>query len=182
MYGIIAFFDNKTEEFLRQIWRELVDNSISFYSEESGDKRPHITIADYNKIDEEKFIDSMDEFYGSKEEVEITLSTLGTFLNSGTLFISPTLSKDLLDFHNGHHEYFKAYNDDPNSFYLPSKWIPHCTIANRLSHEKLIEAFDFCSRKIGMIKATISEIALIKVIYEGNKCIAAPTIFSKKLK
>lgn len=182
MYGVIACFDNQTEKYFKNLWKLLVENDISYYSEEVEDRRPHITIADYNKLDEKKFIEDMDKFYGSKSGIQVTLSVLGTFLNSGTLFVAPTLSKELLSFHNNHHEYFKQYNDEPNSFYLPSKWIPHCTIANRLSQEKLVEAFNYCSQNIGVIKAQISEISLIKVKYEDNKSVGVSTIFSKKLR
>ncbi|KYH32057.1 hypothetical protein CLTEP_22780 [Clostridium tepidiprofundi DSM 19306] len=182
MYGVIACFDNKTEEYIKNLWKVLVENNISYYSEEEENRRPHITIADYNCLDEKEFIKDMDKLYSFKSRVQINLGVLGSFLNSRTLFVAPTLSKELLNFHHEHHEWFKKYNDEPDSFYLPSKWIPHCTIANRLSQEKLVEAFNYCSQNMDVIKAQISEISLIKVEYENNKSVGVSTVFSKKLK
>lgn len=180
MYGVLACFDNETEKYFKNLWQQLVDNNISYYSEEVKDRRPHITIADYNKLDEKKFIEDMDKFYNSKPKIQVTLSVLGTFLNSGTLFIAPALSKELLNFHNRYHECFEQYNDEPSSFYLPDKWIPHCTIANRLSQEKLLGAFNYCSQKIGVIKAQISELSLIKIKNEINNRHEVSIVFSKK--
>ncbi|WP_066501297.1 2'-5' RNA ligase family protein [Abyssisolibacter fermentans] len=179
MYGVLAYFDSETEKYFKNLWQQLVDNNISYYSEEVKDRRPHITIADYNKLDEKKFIKDMDKFYNSKPKIQVTLSVLGTFLNSGTLFIAPTLSKELLNFHNRYHEYFEQYNDEPSSFYLPDKWIPHCTIANRLSQKKLLDAFNYCSQNIGIIKAQISELTLIKIKNEINNSHEVSIVFSK---
>lgn len=124
----------------------------------------------------------MNKFYDSRPSIDVSLSVLGTFLNSGTLFVVPTQTKQLLDFHNNHHEYFKLYNDEPNSFYLPNKWIPHCTIANRLSQDKLVEAFNYCSKNIDIVKAQISEIVLIKVGNESSESSGVSTIHSVKLR
>lgn len=182
MYGVLAYFDENTEKFLKGIWKGLVYNSISYYSEEVKDRRPHITIADYNNIEENEFIESMDNYYDIKSKIDVRLSVLGTFLNSGALFISPTMSKELIGFHNSHHENFKRFNDDLDSLYLPGKWIPHCTIANRLTQDKLVEAFNYCTKNIDTIHAKISEVALIKVINEEDKGSKVVTVFSKELK
>lgn len=182
MYAFVGFFDHKTEQNLRNLWKQLSQHGISHYSEESQHRRPHITIADYDHPDKNKFIALMDEFYGTKPQVEVTFNGLGTFLGSGTLFISPTVSTTLSDFHEGHHDAFKHDNKDPNSFYLPGKWVPHCTIANRLSHEKLVEAFDYCSNNLSMSDTRITEVALLELIYDDGKCVSSPTVYSKKLK
>ncbi|MBM7587493.1 2'-5' RNA ligase [Bacillus pakistanensis] len=178
MYGVIALFDEKTEQIIKDIWRELSEKSISFYAEEIEDRRPHITIASYENLNYLEYSDHMELFYVDKSEIEITFQTLGTFLNSGTLFFSPTVTKELLEFHSQHHQYFKEFNDNPNSLYLPGKWIPHCTLANRLSTNKLSEAFHYCLTRNDTIHGKIKEVAIIEVT---NKNIA-PQIYSKVLK
>ncbi|MGG0731207.1 2'-5' RNA ligase family protein [Bacillus paramycoides] len=181
MYAIVAFFDDSTEQYLEEIWRELREHSISNYSIETKDKRPHITLASYDYLDKESFMKDMDKFYDSKSKVEIVFSVLGVFFNTGTLFISPTSSKALLDFHNNHHEYFNTYNIEPNSLYIPGNWIPHCTIANRLSPDKLTEAFTYCSQKIDKLKAQIKKVSLLEFVYQDDVFIGAPPIFTKEL-
>ena len=181
MYGLIALFDQDTELLIKQIWKDLSEKSISFYAEEIEERKPHITIASYNNLDKSEFIRSMDQFYDSIHQVQIAFHSLGTFLQSGTLFLSPTMSTALSNLHRNHHDYFKKYNDNPASLYLPGYWIPHCTLANRLSHEKLCEAFAYCTNKIGKINARITEVTLIETIFDNSRCIAAPEVYSRKL-
>lgn len=177
MYGLIALFNQKTEQMIRDIWKELKEKSISSYAYEVEDRKPHITIASYNDINKSNFIKQMDDFYNDKPAIDVIFNTIGSFLNSGALFYSPTITNDLLEFHSNHHRKFEKFNDNPNSLYLPDKWIPHCTIANRLSPEKLLEAFNLCSKR-NTISAKITEIALIDVSEKGK----APIIYSKELK
>jgi len=177
MYGLIALFDEKTEQVIKDIWKELKEKSISSYAYEVEDRRPHITLASYNDINITEFIKQIDDFYYDKPTLDITLNSIGSFLNSGALFFSPTVTRPLLDFHSNHHKYFKQFNDNPISLYLPDSWIPHCTLANRLSPKKLSEAFNYCSSRNSTIYGKIKEVALIDVSYKNK----ASLIYSKEL-
>ncbi|MFS0615631.1 2'-5' RNA ligase family protein [Lederbergia ruris] len=178
MYGLIALFDERTEQLIRDIWKELKERSISTYAYEVEDRRPHITLAIYNNIkNKTDFIKQMDVIYKNQLAIDIKFNAIGSFLKSGALFFSPTITEDLINFHSNHHKNFKRYNDDPNSLYLPDNWIPHCTIANRLSPEKLAEAFRYCSQRNSTIFGKIVELALI----DGSDKSKAPIIYSKEL-
>ncbi|NWK69829.1 2'-5' RNA ligase family protein [Bacillus paramycoides] len=177
MYGVIAKFDEKTEQIIKDIWRELREKSISFYVDEVVNRVPHITLASYNEIDKNEFIEQIDKFYDDKVGFEITFNSIGSFLHSGTLFLSPTINRQLLEFHSNHHKNFIKYNDNPNSLYLPDKWLPHCTLANRLTPEKLSEAFTYCLKRNDTIKGMIEEIAILEIVCKNN----VPIIFSKRL-
>lgn len=176
MYGLIAIFDETTEQIIKDIWKELKERSISFYAYEVEDRIPHITLAGYNDLNPSYFTKQMDVFYEGKQAIDITFNTIGSFLNSGALFLSPTVTTELIEFHSNHHKIFEQFNDDPNSLYLPNRWIPHCTIANRLSPEKLSKAFDYCSKRNATIAGQIKEVALIDVSNKNK----APIIYSKK--
>lgn len=126
----------------------------------------------------EEYIDLFEDFYKYTSKIAISLSSLGTFMKSGLLFVAPTPSIQLLNFHEQHHQKFKTFQDDPHSFYLPNRWVPHCTIANRLSRDKLKEALDYCMNRMKMMDAQIMEVSIIKAIYENNKCIGAPTVYT----
>ncbi|MCP3738136.1 2'-5' RNA ligase family protein [Rossellomorea sp. BNER] len=178
MYGVIALFDERTEQMIKDIWRELSEKSISFYAEEVEDRKPHITLASYKDLNCIEYIKQLDVFYENKSEIDITFNTIGTFLNSGALFFSPIVTKELLEFHSQYHKHFKGFNDNPNSLYLPNKWIPHCTLANRLSTENLSAAFNYCLTRNGTIYGKIKEVSLIEVT-NRNK---VPQIYSKVLK
>jgi len=180
MYAFIALFDEQTEQIIWEIWRELIENSISFYGEEVKERRPHITIASYNHVDISEFVRRMDEYSSDKTALNITFGSIGVFSGSGTLFFAPTVTRELIDFHMSHHEHFSEFNDHTDSLYVPGRWVPHCTIANRLSHEKMIEAFSYCVRK-NQISGKVKKVALMKVVYENGKCVQAPIVHIRVL-
>lgn len=178
MYAVIALFDEVTENVMRQVWKELYDKSISTYAYEVEDRRPHITLASYENLEKTEFIQFMDEYYRDTDCIEVTFSSIGSFLTSGALYYAPTVTNELMKLHHRHHTYFHKFNDHPDSLYFPEQWIPHCTIANRLTPEKLAEAFSYCAQRNGSIRGTIKEIALIEL--HGQSM--APIVHSIMLK
>ena len=182
-YAFVGYLDPETEIIFRGLWKDLSEQNISHYGVETKGKRPHITIADYGAIDKNIFMKLADGFYEDKEKVDLTLNVLGTFISTGTLFIAPTLSTELLDFHSSHHDYFRTFNENEASFYLPSKWSPHCTIASRLPEDKMDQAFSYCRKNTDKIYGTLSEIALIELKLNNDGVVIKDTvIFSKELK
>lgn len=177
MYGFIATFDERTEQSIKEIWKELKDESISFYAYEVENRTPHITLASYNNLNEMEFIKRMTSVYDNMSTIDIRFNTIGSFFNSGTLLLLPVMTTDIFRLHTNHHEYFESFNDNPRSLYLPNDWIPHCTIANRLTSEKLKEAFSYCSNRQYSIVGKIKELSLIKISSEKSISI----IYSKSM-
>ncbi len=182
VYAVVGYLDYETEDKFKNLWQVLSEKNITHYGFETKGKRPHITIADYHQLDKEKFINLFQHFYNEKQKVTISLNTLGTFIGTGTLFMAPTLSTELLDFHQEHHEIFKEFNKDKNSFYLPGFWVPHCTIASRLDDSNMLEAFNYCQTDLAKWVGQLSEIALIQIkLNEKGVAIKDSVILSKKL-
>lgn len=183
VYAVVGYLDCETEEKFNNVWRDLSENNISQYGVESKGLRPHITIADYDRLEKDAFIELFNKLYEDKLKVDICLNVLGTFINTGTLFIAPALSTELLDFHKSYHNYFKAFNDNVDSFYLPGRWSPHCTIASRLSEDNMIQAFKYCKNNISKIHCKLNEVALIEIkVNEDGIAIGSEVVFSKELK
>lgn len=178
MYGVVALFDAETEQIIKDIWTELREKSISFYADEVVDRKPHITLASYHSLDKLRFIEKLDDFYENKPEIDISFNSIGSFLNTGILYFSPNVTKNLIEFHENFHIQFKHFNDNPKSIYLPEKWIPHCTLANRLSPDKLVEAYNYCLYRNDTIVGKIRGIGIIEMVSKSN----APIIYSKSLK
>ncbi len=182
-YAFVAYFDYKTEELIKKLWKNLSEKDITQYGIKTKGKRPHITIADYDNLDKNKFINLLNDFYNNKQSIDIELGTLGTFINTETLFIAPTLSTELFNFHKEHHNHFKEFNNNEKSFYIQGKWMPHCTIASRLSEENMLQAFKYCKSNLQRIYGQISEVALVEVKLDDNDIAIEDTIvFCQKLK
>lgn len=182
-YAFVAYFDNKTETLMKNIWKDLSVKNITQYGVENKGKRPHITIADYDSLAKDVLIEMLDSYYEDKYKVDICLNIIGTFIKTGTLFIAPALSTELWSFHKEHHDYFNEFDKDKSSLYLPGSWIPHCTIASRLNEETMLEAFKYCKKNIDKLYCQISEVALIEIeLNEKGIAIEDTIIFSKELK
>lgn len=177
MYGVVALFDERTDQIIKNIWAELKEKSISYYADEVVDRKPHLTLASYHNLDKIRFIEQLDEFYENKSEIDIMFQSIGSFLNTGILFFTPNVTKDMIEFHENFHSQFKQFNDNPNSMYLPGKWVPHCTLANRLSSDQLVEAYKYCLYRNDTIVGKIKEIGIIEMVSKNN----APIIYSKSL-
>lgn len=177
MYGVVAIFDEKTDKIIKDIWTDLREKSISFYADEVINRKPHITIASYNSLDKLNFIQQLDKFCENRSEVDITFNSIGSFLNNGILFLSPNVTKNLIDFHEHYHDQLKQFNDNPNSMYLPGMWSPHCTLANRLLPDKLVEAYHYCLFRNDTIVGKIKEIGIIEIVSKNY----APVVYKKAL-
>ncbi|KLV14435.1 hypothetical protein CHH55_23935 [Niallia circulans] len=177
MYAVVALFNPELEQSIKTIWEGLESNGISYYAREVEDRVPHITIANYKEIPVRNFINKMRTFYKDKEKVRLDFQTVGSFINTKTLFYSPTITEELLDLHSNHHRNFASFIDDKESVYLPGKWIPHCTLANRLSEEKLQDAYNYCLKINEKLKGEINRIGLIRI--DSKKHV--PLIYSESL-
>lgn len=76
-------------------------------------------------LDEDEFKGYMDIYYEQIRKTPVSFVTLGSFIGSGALLLTPIMSKELLKFHREYHDNFKMFRGDKESLYLPRKWIPH---------------------------------------------------------
>ncbi|TCI29103.1 2'-5' RNA ligase family protein [Exiguobacterium sp. SL-10] len=180
MYGMIALFDEQTEKRIREVWEGLKREGITSYAFEVSDRQPHITLASYNRLDVEAYIGLLDTHYQSKEVVHLTFSTVGTFIQSGALFLSPTISSGLRGLHSEHHRVFGSFNDNVESLYLPESWIPHCTLANRLSKKEMKDAFEYCTDTVKPLSGKVVEVALIELVTPSDVRVVHSVSLSEK--
>jgi 2'-5' RNA ligase len=176
MYGIMAYFDRGTEEKINELRDGMKNAGITDYG-----MRPHVTIATHNDLEVVVFNKEMEKYFMNQSAIDQFFPSIGMFLNSGTLYAAPTKNKVLTDFHERYHAHFKQLVD-PESLYAPSKWVPHCTIASHLSHEKLVEAFDWSVRNLSPFSARLESISLQELEFEADVCTDVKEIFTMDLK
>jgi len=117
-YILVGYLDNETESCFKKTWKDLSGNNITKYGVEGKGKRPHITIANYDNLDKGKLVQLLNKFYKDESKITMSLNILGTFVNTGNLLLTPTLSTELLDFRRSYHNYFNAFNENQKLFYL----------------------------------------------------------------
>ncbi|MBW9159249.1 hypothetical protein [Clostridium tagluense] len=62
-YALVGYLDNETESCFKKLWKDLSENNITQYGVETKGRRPHITIADYDNLDSDRFVELVSKFY-----------------------------------------------------------------------------------------------------------------------
>ncbi|MBE7106333.1 2'-5' RNA ligase family protein [Bacillus cereus] len=180
MYAIIATFDRVSTYKIRELQSELT-NIIG--TNQLAGVEPHITLADYNELDVNLYTEKLKEFVAFQENiVAVTFPSVGTFPTNGTIFLAPIITNELLRFHHSYHDYFKTFHDNPNSYYVPGKWVPHCTIANQLNSNQFLSVMEYIYEKFDVTTASIGKLKLIKVNYENGSAISSSILAEYNLK
>ena len=69
-FAVSLWFDDETEQYVRECWRVLHEENISSIFE--GPYRPHVTLAVHDKLEVESFTSSLEELL-SKTQVVLQL-------------------------------------------------------------------------------------------------------------
>jgi 2'-5' RNA ligase len=183
MYAVELFFESKFEGFVRDIWKGLSERNISSNMQDIVGIRPHITLAVYNDIPQlESFIEMFVSYFQKVQEIKLKFDVLACFPTSGTLFIDPTVTEELILMHKRYHDQFQDLLGQANQYYIPDNWDPHCTLAIKLAPEEILMAMNYCYQDFKPRKTRITEVGIIKIEYdETKKCMNSPTLISKKL-
>ncbi|GLV66149.1 hypothetical protein Bmyc01_48180 [Bacillus mycoides] len=180
MYAIIATFDCVFINKVRELQNELT-NIIG--TNELAGVEPHITLADYKELDFNLYTKKLEEFVAFQENIAaVTFSSVGTFPTNGTIFLAPSINDELLRLHHSYHDNFKTFHGNPQSYYVPGKWIPHCTIANGLNSNQFVNVMEYIYEKFDVTIASIEKLKLIKANYEDGFAISSSILAEYNLK
>ncbi|EOO73549.1 MULTISPECIES: 2'-5' RNA ligase family protein [Bacillus cereus group] len=174
MYAIIATFDCVFTNKIRELQNELT-NIIG--TNPLAGVEPHITLADYNELDVNLYTEKLEEFVVFQENIAV-----GTFPTNRTIFLAPTITDELLRLHHSYHDYFKVFHDNLQSYYVPGKWVPHCTIANGLNSNQFLSVMEYIYEKFDVTLASIEKLKLIKVNYEDGSAVSSSILAECNLK
>ncbi|WP_459501123.1 2'-5' RNA ligase family protein [Bacillus sp. C1] len=176
MYAVIATFDEEFSKQVQKIWKGLADIV------HNEDLEPHITLADYHTLDMKTYGEKLGDFTEDRGCFPVEFSSVGTFPTNGTIFFAPTVTRRLLELHQSFHNHFADFHDQPQSYYVPNKWVPHCTIANHLEREAFIRVMEFVYKNFSVQKATVKSLKLIRLKYENSNLISCSVLAEYKLK
>lgn len=184
MYAIELFFSEEVEEYVRKKWKDLSLNNITSSIYEIEEIRPHITLAVYDEIENiSGFKSDFVEYFRDVGPMnQIIFVDVGIFPTTGTIFMKPTITSELIDFHSNYHSVFKKYSRYANQYYIPGNWNPHCTFAIGLNNEEMNRVISCIIQDFAPQKGLITEVGLVHIIHDGNRFVSSKTILSKKMK
>jgi hypothetical protein len=158
--GVSAWFDEKSEHQIRMIWKDLHERSINS-TLHTGPYRPHITFGINEKLNVDKFAESIQNKLGGNGPIPFILPSIGIFTEPLAGIFNVTVTDELLKFHDTVQKLMAKYGSDQVPYYLPGRWNPHCTLAPDLTKDKLS---DFAKYAAGLqlpIEGMINRIGVI---------------------
>ncbi|XP_065877012.1 uncharacterized protein [Euphorbia lathyris] len=140
-YAIELYFDPALENQVLKAWNVLARRQISTQLIEI-ESRPHITLYASTYVEPGK-IESIVKSLASKQEpLSLSLSAIGALpSDSNVLFLAPTPSISLLQFHTQLCDGLKKEGIDITEEYRPESWIPYCAVAEDVPKARIAEAF-----------------------------------------
>ena len=176
MYAVEMFFNKELEESIRKIWYSLSEENIDSSLISIKDLKPHITLATYESLQLEAFKKQFVSFVENFEPIDVKFVIMGTFPETGTCFLGPIMTEELVRLHKDYHEKLIQFKTSAHFYYLPNNWNPHCTLAIRLNNSKLVKVLEHCLKKFKGLSGKIIEIGLVKVEYKNDRCVSSPRI------
>ncbi len=165
-YAIELYFDKKSEEKVYSLANKIADAKISTKYLDWR-TRPHITLACYNDVDEERCISKLKAFAENHQKMPAGLASVGMFVDTKTIYLAPIMTSIMYQFQRELHETLSDFDTQGHEWYIPNRWVPHCAIA--LTKEDTDEAFfkasDLVLHQFEKIFGEFTAIGLVKISF-----------------
>jgi len=162
-YALQLYFDPSTDAKVRKLWRRFAEAGIARHLVESAN-RPHLTLAVYDNLDVVTAERELLLFVPTLAPFPVIFTHVGVFTQpSPVVFLAPVVTIDLLDLHQVTHERFVGFGTGPHQFYLPRRWIPHCTIALHVDRQTLPLSMEVIQEISLPMTGTVTELGIVRV-------------------
>ena len=161
MYLVSIYFDEKTNRRVQQYIDKVAEKTGNTFMLD-GKVPPHITISAFETQDEAAAIESLERALARLRQGTLEWVSVGEFFPY-VIFLIPVLNEYL-------HEMSVIVNDELSNtngikispYYRPFQWLPHTTIAKKLSKEEMQIAFEVLQNSFGMFEGEVVRIGLAK--------------------
>lgn len=159
MYLISLYFDMETENQIQSVIRGVAEVTGNTHMTD-GHIPPHITVAMINSSDEDIVKDTFESCIKKLRGGDIQIAGVGLFKKS-VVYLQPVLNRYLHDISVEVNKAFKGMHAD-NNRYMPFNWMPHISVAKRLTADQQIETVKYLQEVGYPSEAIISRIGLAK--------------------
>ena len=165
-YAVELYFDKEMEQKLSNLIQLVAEAKISTKFLE-WKTRPHLTLACFNDVDEQKCIEKLTEFAQLHRQLPAYIGSIGMFTDTKTIFASPIMNDGMYQFQKELCEHLKDFDTKGYEWYHPNRWVPHCTLA--LTKEDNDEAFykasDLILHEFKKMSGKFVSIGLVKITF-----------------
>ncbi len=161
MYLVSLYFDEKTDAHIRQYINTVAKRTGNTYMLD-GKVPPHITISAFETRNEKLVVDRLNICMNQQQKGRVQWAAVGAFFPN-VIYISPVLNVYLHELSVSVYDTVKGVEDTIiRKCYKPFSWLPHTTIAKKLSQEEMRTAFIVLQESFGMFSGDVVRIGLAK--------------------
>ena len=161
MYLVSLYFDNKSAIKIQGFINKVASKSGNNFMTHNN-VPPHITIASFQTDEEDKIIGILDKRIKDIDRGMINWASIGIF-KSSVIFLAPVLNEYLHSLSVSIYEGISLVeNISISEHYVPFNWMPHTTIAKKLTREELMLAFQELEKSFTIFSGTVTRIELTK--------------------
>lgn len=161
MYLVSLYFNENTNK--------IIQNHIKSVAEKTGNSfmldenvPPHITVSAFETKQEEACVKMLENIVTQMETGQVQWVSVGTFLPY-VIHITPVLNDYLQKMIVTIYDEIQCVPETKMSpYYKPYGWMPHTTIAKKLSKEKMKVAFEVMQNQFQVFEGMVTKIGLAK--------------------
>ena len=174
-YAIEMYFDKETEDKIMNLAQMVADASLSTKFLE-WKTRPHVTMAVFNDVDENRCIDLLKDFVNGIKVIPAFLDSVAMFNDTKVIFLNPTMTKSMYLLHADLHEKLKEFDTRGWEWYLPDGWVPHCTIALNGEDDEAVfyKTSELILREFKKLQGTFISLGLVKITFPVEEIATIP--------
>ena len=161
MYLVSLYFDEKADARIRQYINAVAKRTDNTYMPD-GNVPPHITISAFDAKQGNVVIEELDKCLKDVRQGMIQWASVGAFFPQ-VIYIEPVLNEYLHDLSVTVYDALHGMDDVIiRKCYQPFCWLPHTTIAKKLTQEEMRMAFTVLQESFGMFSGKVVKIGLAK--------------------
>lgn len=162
-YAVVGYFDKETDEKIRELWQDLMINSVDDYLYHS-ENNPHIKFVMYENLEEINIVDEIRSIAKQTKSIDVIFKSYSFYPNERPFFnIDMAVSMELLRLQAEIREKCDKFSEVlPINFFDRGIWKPDCQLTREIDKTKLLSAVNCLYERKLPIKGKVERIGLIK--------------------
>lgn len=161
MYLISIYFDEQTNQTIQGYINQVAVKTGNAFMLD-GKVPPHMTISAFETMHEQQAISVLESCAKELRKGALQWVSVGAFFPY-VIYIAPVFNQFLNELsHNIYQSVLEIEEVSISKYYRPLQWMPHTTIAKKLSQEEMRIAFSVLQNQFGVLKGTAVKIGLAR--------------------
>ena len=136
MYSVSIYFDEKTSRRIQQYIDKVAEKTGNTFMLD-GKVPPHITVSAFETQNEAAVMEVLDSLAHNLKKGKLTWASVGQFFPY-VIYMTPVLNAYLHEMAESIYDTLSAIEGvQVNTHYMPFQWLPHTTIAKKLSKDEM---------------------------------------------